>query len=118
MLIFREKKSLIQAELVMKQSGYEAVGLMRKGVKISGHQQRWSRPLARGHLHTPDLLVVADLRFLASVQCFQQLFFLNGFVEGVGLADGTQFLGGIFQVFFYGDFFNVHGHGDLFVGVA
>ncbi len=60
---------------------------------------------------------ICEICGLASVQCFQQLFFQDGLIESVGPADGTQFLGRIFQVFFCGDFFDVHGHGDLLVGV-
>ena len=110
-LIWLDKKVIFQAGLVIDKP-------------VMGSWNEPSRGKVRGI--KPDRFRIAlnvmevvrriyEICGLASVQCFQQLFFLNGFIEGVGLSDSIQLLGGIFQVLLYGYFFNVHGHSDLFV---
>ena len=44
-------------------SGLKVLPIKKFFLKISGHQQRWSRPLPGAILILPALLVVADLNF-------------------------------------------------------
>lgn len=48
----------------------------------------------------------------------QELLFLDGLVECFGFSIGSQFPGNVLQVLFYSDFANLHGDGDLSVGIA
>ena len=60
--VHRIVAGLVSEELIPYDpiSGYDRQGFVGHGLKISGRQQRWPRPLPGAILIPPALLVVAD----------------------------------------------------------
>ena len=64
--VHRIVAGLVSEELIPYDpiSEYDRQGFVGHGLKISGRQQRWPRPLPGAILIPPALLVVADLGYL------------------------------------------------------